>query len=140
MKVKKTIADDHSINEIYNLVLKIKEELREFKISASDINLRMEVIEEDMGYLKMNALPDLLNKIIVEVDEIKDRIDTNFNYQNENNIKCFNQFSNENKKDIMNLGDNLTKDLTTPLNGIDESLNDINYRVTQILAILEKKK
>jgi len=140
MKVKKTIEDDHSINEIYNLVFKIKEELREFKISASDINLRMEVIEEDMGYLKMNALPDLLNKIIVEIDEIKDRIDTNFNYQNENNIKCFNQFSNENKKDIMDLGDNLTKDLTEPLNSIDESLNNINYRVTQILAILEKEK
>lgn len=140
MKVKKTIKDDHSINEIYNLVFKIKEELREFKISASDINLRMEVIEEDMGYLKMNALPDLLNKIIVEIDEIKDRIDTNFNYQNENNIKCFNKFSNENKKDIINLGDDLTKHLTIPLDSIDQSLNNINYRVTQILALLEKEK
>lgn len=139
MNKKKIIQDTHSIEDVYNIVSKIELELKEFKLSASKISIQMDTMENELLSLKNNEFPDFIQDVTVTVDEIKDRVDTEFSFQNSKNEKTFKNFETKVSNKLEKFGTKVEHIVGGYMGPVNDSLASINFTLANILEILKKK-
>lgn len=140
LKNKSNSEESHSVEDVYNLLLKMEKTIKEFKLTAADLEMRMQDVEKDILYLKIDALPNFINRIITNIDEIKDRVDDDFVDLIDGNKKSFENLSLKNEKDFNNFSNRLDGKVVAPITSFEELLGDIKDLSNQIIEILEKKK
>lgn len=138
MEENKVNKQDHSIDDIYKIVSNIEQYIKEFKLSAAQIDLKTDVIKDDIVDLKYGSLNNFLSQLIIYIDEIKDRVTNDFEYFENSNQRSFTDFSDTTKKNIEKVAKDTTVELNDTLSDISKTLKLINSNVNTIINILNK--
>lgn len=138
MEENKVNKQDHSIDDIYKIVSNIEQYIKEFKLSAAQIDLKTDVIKDDIVDLKYGSLNNFLSQLIIYIDEIKDRVTNDFEYFENSNQRSFTDFSDTTKKNIEKVAKDTTVELNDTLSDISKTLKLINSNVNIIINILNK--